>query len=75
MIVELKPFVVLVAGLVGAWFVVRLLAKRGIDAGGLEAAVLGILAGPYVENLVTTSTLVAFGPMISFALGVLGFHL
>ncbi len=74
MIVDLKPLLVLVVGLVGSWFLVRLLAKRGIDASGLEAAVLGILAGPHIEGLVTTTTLTAFSPMISFALGLLGFR-
>jgi NhaP-type Na+/H+ or K+/H+ antiporter len=72
MIVDIRPFLPLTVGLVAAWFVVRFLTRRNIDVTGLEAAVVGLLAGPYGQDLMTHELICSLEPMINFALGALG---
>ena len=71
---NIQAFVPLLLGLLVAWVVARWLSKRGIDITGLEAVVLGVLAGPYGQDLFTSQALTALGPLVSFALGILGLH-
>jgi hypothetical protein len=72
MTVDLRPFLLLIVGLIGTWLLVRWLARRSVDATGLEAAVVGVLAGPFAQDLVSASMLRELSPVISFAIGALG---
>lgn len=68
----LTSAVILGGALALAWWVARLAERRGFDITGLEAVVLGILAGPYGREVISEETLTALGPALSFALGALG---
>jgi Kef-type K+ transport system membrane component KefB len=69
----IAQFLPLLTGLLVAWLLARWLNRRGIDVTGLEAVVLGVLAGPHGQALITPSLLHDLSPALSFALGALGF--
>lgn len=65
----------LVLALGVSWGVGRLLTRRGFDVVGLEALALGLVLGPYGEQIMTAEVLAELSPALSFALGALGLSL
>ena len=69
---DLGAVAVLLAALGGAWWIIRVAERRGVDLTGLEALAAGIAAGPYGLKVVTQQSLTDLGPAMSFAFGALG---
>lgn len=69
---DFSAVVWLAGGLIVAWAVARLAARRGAAVAGFEAVVLGLIAGPYGQDVLNEAALAALSPAASFALGALG---